>query len=117
MINEIRISREDHAVILSRFPEAYREKLRMYTGEELYYVYRLMTFKPSPGRELKSGDVFYLALKAKMYRFLRGQDKHPIYPAAWAKLGSKFRFDFHEAYDNTVELEEAIKALKAKFVA
>lgn len=84
--------------LLDRFPEQYREKLRCYTCEELYYVYSLAIFKAKRDKngDYKSGDILYLSLKAKLFRWLKGQDKYGLSPSIWNKLGSKFRYGYQE---------------------
>lgn len=95
MINGIRVSAEDYALLLSKFPEQYREKLKLYTGEELFYVYKLAIFKPKrdPEGNISASDMTYMALRAKFMRWLKGEDKHPLYPSAWDKL-RRFRSEF-----------------------
>lgn len=102
MINVIKVDKSIAVNLLAKFPEAYRPKLALYTTEELYYVYRIMTYKAQPGKELRAKDIFVLSLKAKMYRYLRGQDKHPIYPRAFEKIGSMFRYGFEELISDQV---------------
>lgn len=129
--------------LLELFPEQYRDKLRIYTCEELYYVYRLAIFRPrrvaksigegkaesgrlyleTEHRAFRSADVPYLALRAKLFRWLKGQEKHPIYPSAWNKLGSRFRTGFYEeyGYQSTpkdlpkVDMGEAVAKLSEHF--
>lgn len=83
--------------ILEQFPEAYHEKLAVYTGEELFYAYKLILFSPKKDRngDIKPSDVFYLALKAKLIRWLQGKEAYPIAPMAWGKIGAKFRAEYY----------------------
>jgi len=123
-MNIIKLTKPEYELILSKFPEYARDMLRIYTGEELFYVYKLCCFKPIRDKhgDLKSGDVFYLAMKAKMIAYLLGKlDQYsrsikPIHPNAWGKLGSKFRYEFNQTYTETVELatQEQLDKLYAK---
>ena len=45
LLNDISVEPMGYMELLDKFPEAYQEKLRIYTAEELFYVYRLLTFK------------------------------------------------------------------------
>lgn len=99
-INTVEVSVYEYSDLLDCFPEAYREKLRLYTTEELFYVYKIMTLKPKrlPDGSLAPRDILALTIKSKLYRWLRGQDRHPVYPQAWAKLGSRFKAEFYATY-------------------
>jgi hypothetical protein len=111
--------------LLSKFPEMYRDKLRLYTGEELFYVYKLLTFDSSPDSkgDWKSKDLFYLGLKAKVIKWLKGEkDEYgrlyqPLYPSAWAKL-TRFKSLYIE-YVGTYEAptRDSLDALREKMNA
>lgn len=68
--------------LLSKFPIEYQAKLRRYTGQELYYIYKLCTYKPRLNRDgyVPPTSLKFLSLKAKVYRWLRGQEKYPPHP-------------------------------------
>lgn len=104
-LNTSEVSVYEYADLLEAFPEAYRDKLRLYTGEELFYVYKFMTLKPKrlPDGSIAPRDILALTIKAKLYRWLRGQDKHPVYPQAWAKLGSRFKHEFLSQFESVEE--------------
>lgn len=99
----------DYEKLLSRFPEEYREKLRLYTGEELFYIYKLATYKPKKikvdGVDMgfTGSDMLFLSLKAKLFRWLKGQEKWGVNPAVWQKLGRKFRYSFEEYIDAPIQ--------------
>lgn len=99
--NTLEVSVYEYADLLDLFPEQYRDKLRLYTAEELFYAYKIMTIKPvrQPDGSLAPRDILALTIKAKLYRWLRGQDRHPVYPAAWAKLGARFRREFETSFN------------------
>lgn len=101
-INIVSISTSDYAIILSKFKPEYQEKLRLYTAQELFYVYKLCTFKPKKDKQglMVSRDVFFAALKAKMFRYLDGLEKYPIHPNAWEKIGGRFTYAFEEYLDS-----------------
>jgi len=95
-INSVPVSVLDHAGILTKFPEKYRDKLKLYTGEELFYVYKIMTYKATmKNGGYNSSDILYLSLKAKMTRYLKGNEKYGIHANALPKLGMKFQSQFH----------------------
>lgn len=81
-----------YSELLDKFPEEYQEKLRIYTLEELFYAYKLCSYKPKT--PYTSSDVLMLAIKAKLFRWLKGQERYPIQPMAWEKLGKRFRSEF-----------------------
>ena len=110
-MNSLHVSQAQYDSILKLFPESWVDKLRLYTGEELYYAYRLCLFKPYKNRitgDIKSSDVLFLALRTKLIAWLKGErradsigilkDVQPIYPQAWAKLGRRWASDFVEEY-------------------
>lgn len=126
MINETKISQAKYLEILNLFPVAWHDRLKIYTAEELYYVYRICAFKPSKAvdkvecvdhgkkycrdcAEYKTGDITFLALRVKLLNYLKGklneyyQPMKPIYPSAFAKLGRRFKHAFE---DNVVSLDK-----------
>jgi hypothetical protein len=127
-MNQLKVSTVQYEALINLFPEAYRERLRVYTGEELYYAYRIALYEGRRNRMTKdysSGDVFYLGLKTKLFRYLKGiktpgaygimREQQPISPAAFLKIGSKFRADFNEVYgfeDAPKVSAEALDTLK-----
>jgi hypothetical protein len=108
MINGIPVHVTDYEGLLSKFPEVYRDKLRVYTGEELFYMYKLALFNPKPAKEMgyKSGDILYMALKQKMFRWLKGEERYGIHPHAWRKLGSKFKYGFLDFVQAEIEEQD-----------
>ena len=86
--------------LLMKFNPAYHERLAMYTCEELYYVYRICTFKAKPNKDgmYATSDITYLALKRKLMSYLQGKEKHSIYPNAFDKLGKRFRSQYNTLY-------------------
>lgn len=97
-INALPVKADDYVGLLSKFPEQHRDKLRCYTGEELYYIYCIALFKPrkTDGTMASSGDAFYTGLKYKLFRWLKGEDRYGIHASALAKIGSKFRNGFND---------------------
>lgn len=93
---------KEYEVILSKFPVSYQLPLRIYTFEELYYCYRLAQHKLAVDKngDTKSGDVFYSAMKKKLFSYLKGdRDKYgrvalPIDGLAFEKIGSKWKHDY-----------------------
>ncbi len=112
-INVSKVTKEQHAELLSKFPQQWHIKLYQYTGEELFYFYKLCSVKTKKnGSDYK--DMFFLSLKAKFYRYMEGQEKYPISGDAWIKLHHKFRYQF-ELYtgvnEEVFDLEEAKRTL------
>ena len=114
-MNNLKVSQTQYKALLELFPEAWRDKLRLYTGEELYYAYRLCLFQPRRDRvtgDHRSGDITFASLRAKLVRYLKGtldeynRQPQPIYPNAWAKLGRKWMYDFNEEYIFTQPIAE-----------
>ncbi len=89
-----------HADILSQFPASWQEKLRKYTGEELFYFYKLCLVKPRHIRDPETKDslgvknMYLLTIQAKFKRWAKGLEKYPIHGDVWVKLASKYRQDF-----------------------
>jgi len=96
MINGISVSKTQYDKLLSKFPEQFRDRLRVYTGEELFYVYKTCTYAPTKDKSgiYKGSDVLLMAIKAKLFRYLKGQEKYPV--QGWHKLGFRFKRGFHE---------------------
>ena len=107
-LNSVPVAVVDHVGLLSKFPEQYREQLKMYTGEELFYVYKIATLKVRRNKagDIPGSDMFFLSLKYKLFRWLKGETcqclkhgkkhcGHGINPMAWAKLGSRFKQEFY----------------------
>ena len=134
--NTVQMNPSQVEYILSKFPEEYRARLRLYTGEELFYCYRLAQYQPKMVDGLyKSGDVFYMALKRKFFQWLKSECKqhtddkdkvyttywlngvkvYPIEPAAWVKLGAKFRSSFYGFVYEVSLKPEVIQALANEF--
>ena len=123
-MNIIKLTKSDYELILSKFPEYCRDMLRLYTGQELFYAYKLCTFKPTKNKDgdYRSGDIFFLAMKKKMQNYLNGildeygRSFKPIHPNAWEKLGAKFKYEFEEQYATITDLatEEELKMLYAR---
>jgi hypothetical protein len=126
MINDIKMSVTKYESLLGLFPEAWRDKLRIYTGEELFYCYKLCKFKPGKALDRdecvehgtryckacafhKTGDITYAAIRMKLIRYLKGtldeysRPSKPVAPDAWAKLGRKFRWAYEE--DMLIDME------------
>jgi hypothetical protein len=105
-MNLITLTKSEYELILSKFPEYCRDMLRLYTGEELFYAYKLCCFKSTKDEngDVKGSDIFYLAMKAKMIAYLNGmlneygKSVSPIHPNAWPKLGKKFKYEFNANY-------------------
>ena len=109
---------------MSKFPNAWQEKLKQYTGEELFYFYSLCCMKKRMNKEQEANgtwvkgtntkDMFFLGLKSKFYRYMEGKERYPIYGDAWIKLHHKFRYQFEryvgipqEGEEETFNVEEA----------
>lgn len=102
-INVLAMSPFDYEWLLTKFAFPYREKLRMYTGQELYYVYKICTYKPKDKASLQSFDLFILQLKAKTMRWLKGMDRFGVHPGGLEKIGKRWSGD----YEEYIELEVA----------
>jgi hypothetical protein len=103
--------------ILAQFKPEYHEALKVYTAEELYVAYRIMSYVPKRNRhgDIPSKDLFILTLQAKMRRYLKGEGKC-IHPSAWDKIGKMFRHDFEESVLSTlVSIDQAKVDLSAHF--
>lgn len=87
-----------YVTLLNKFPIQYRDKLRLYTAQELFYVYKALTIKPKVNKygEYRAVDLFVLTLRQRIIRWLKDDSVHPIYPSAWTKLGAKWGFHFVE---------------------
>lgn len=94
--------------LLARFPEEHQEKLRMYTGQELFYIYKLCKYeaKKEADGSLREADWKFLALKAKMFAWLKGQVKRPISGTFITKACSAW----NRAMTSFVEEEQAREA-------
>lgn len=108
VVNETTVDPLGYDALLSLFPEDTHEKLRMYTTEELFYVYKLATYKPKLDRRsrvkslARPSDALFLQLKEKLMAWLRGDVNPdtqrafgPLSPTVWIKLGSKFKYEFN----------------------
>jgi hypothetical protein len=124
--NTVSVPASDFETILSKFPEQYRWKLRAYTGEEIYYLYRICTYKPkldNNGQLTNSSDGFILSQKARCFKWLRGELKSGVNSAVLNSIGRKFRKDFSNLMLTTLERKEAeeqrqqIEAFKIAFNA
>ena len=122
IVNIIKMSQAKYAQLLALFPAAWHEKLKLYTGEELYYAYRLCLFRPTrnDNGDFNSGDVTFLAIRSKLLRYLKGisydeygRAPQPIPPTAWTKLGRRWSKDFSEEYVYTepVATQDALDTL------
>jgi hypothetical protein len=114
-INRHIVSIEKHKELLSKFPEHWKQTLLMYTGEELFYFYKLCCMKVIKNGD-NTKDMFFLALKNKFYAYMN-QDKrldklYPISGDAWIKLHHKFRYAFEQYVD--IEEDEVFDVQKAK---
>lgn len=122
-MNEIRITKEKYNEFLNLFPSAWHERLRVYTGEELFYVYKICRFKPGKSIDsdpcvshdksyckdcgiFKSGDLTIASIRAKTLRYLRGgldewsRPLRPVpMPLALGKLGRRFK----QAFESEIE--------------
>ena len=111
--NFISVTKEDYEKLLSKFPEQYRWKLRAYTGEELYYIYRICTYKPrldAQGCLTNSSDGFILAQKTRCFKWLKGELKSGINTAVLNRIGRKFRQGFHDiVVESITEAENKAK--------
>jgi hypothetical protein len=106
--NYIPVCKEDYDLILSKFPEIYHLKLRVYTGEELYYLYRICIFKPKldkDGQLSNSSDSFILSQKARCFKWLRGELKSGLNSAVLNSIGRKFREGFYTMVIDTMTKE------------
>jgi hypothetical protein len=123
-MNNLKVSRVQYAALLALFPASWQDKLTLYTGEELYYAYRLCLFVPYRDRitgDIKGGDVTFASLRAKLVRYLKGisHDEYgrmpqPIWPDAWIKLGRRWAKDFNEEYIFTQPVVEQNELTKLK---
>ena len=111
-INIIQLSTQQQVDLLSKFPLAWQDKLKIYTGEELFYFYKLCTLTVKKGESGLVRNMFFLALKSKFYRWMDGKEKYPIYGDAWIKLHHKFRYVF-ELYAG-VDMDEPFDLGSAK---
>lgn len=121
-INVVPVKGSDYNGLLTKFPEQYREKLRLYTGEELFYIYKLATYKPRivAGTISNGSDAFFNGLKFKLFRWLKGDQKYGVHPSAWLKLGSRFRGQFHEFVIDSLTIDmidNLTKSVNAKRVS
>jgi hypothetical protein len=94
------------------------EKFRAYTGEELYYVYRTLTFVPRYTKDREDnpshmyfGDLRFLVLKYRMVSWLKGNRKYPVSGLIWIKMNKYFRKDF-EKQNDLWKMEEALDKLR-----
>ncbi len=107
VINTTSVEALGYEELLNLFPDSMHDKLRMYTAEELFYVYKLSTFKPkidmrSKVKELaKPSDVLFLQLREKLFAWLKDeidprtqQPFKPLSPSVWIKLGTRFKYNF-----------------------
>jgi hypothetical protein len=116
--------------ILNKFPIQYRDKLRFYTLQELFYIYKLATYKMREDKDIggfKSGELFYNALKTRLFAWLKGEYNEyftlvkPIPPTSLDKIGRRFNREwnkFASALDATMpteKLKENTEALKQHF--
>lgn len=125
-INTVLMSK--YALLLSKFPVEYRDKLTIYTGEELYYIYQLCVYV---GKQDKNGmytgrDLLFMSLKAKFFRYLKSelneyrQMFRPLSPFVWLKLNKKWKNSFelwNEEQGQVVSqaTSEELKTLREKF--
>jgi hypothetical protein len=105
--NALAVKAEDYEALLSKWPEQYRYKLRAYTGEELYYLYRICTYKAKvkDGTLSNSSDAFVLAQKARCFKWLRGELRSGVNSAVLNSIGRKFRDGFHDLIVDSVTRE------------
>jgi hypothetical protein len=114
-MNNIAIPSKPHYdKILSCFKPEWHDKLRVYTGEELYYVYRIMTYKPRYG-DMRSSDVFFLVIQNKIRNYCEGKSRYCVNPLAFGKLGRRFKDDFMEFVTQHVDIALASKQLAEHF--
>jgi hypothetical protein len=121
-MNQLKVSKSQHTALLSLFPEAWQPKLLLYTGEELYYAYRLCMFKPVRDKvtgDHRSGDITLSMLRMKLLNYLKGisydeygREAKPIAPSAWLKLGRRWQHDFSEDYIFTQPVAEQDEIVK-----
>jgi hypothetical protein len=114
-VNIVTVTVAQHAELMSKFPGSWHKKLQSYTGEELFYFYKLCCMTPTftkvkdktTGEWVKVGtrDMFFLGLRSKFYRYMKGQVPYPIKGEAWIKLHHRFRYAF-EAYCGIDEGED-----------
>jgi hypothetical protein len=119
-MNQVTVSQAKYMELLNLFPKDWQEKLRLYTAEELFYVYKLCKFKPSLQFEkglcqahgiayckkcamFKSSDLTYAGIRVKLLRYLKGELnewKQPLkpvpIPASLGKLGRRFSGEWSE---------------------
>jgi hypothetical protein len=104
-INTVAVSQKVYAYLMDKFDDSYYMKLSKYTGEELFYTWRLATYQTK--------DVFWLSLKAKLFRYLRDEDeKYGIHPTAWIKLRSRFQREFEEFLESE-DVDTFVASLEA----
>lgn len=127
-INNSYVPVKMHQVILSKFPEDWRERLKAYTAEELFYFYKLLTMEAVQDKEtLVVKNIFFLGLKAKFNRWIKDEvirykrdsvpgKAHPIYGDAWIKLNYKFKKEFEKHLSEYLEEELAVtqEAIRVK---
>ena len=102
--NAVAVRANDYEGLLEKFPEQYRYKLRAYTGEELYYIYRICIFKPKLEKVKgvkhevlrNSGDGLILGLKARIFLWLKGEVRTGVNVSILSRVGRKFKADFYE---------------------
>lgn len=118
--------------ILDKFPIQYRDKLRMYTLQELFYIYKIATFQLQADKngDTKVGHVFICSIKRQLFSWLKGEltttmrAPRPVAPGALDKIGKMFKKEWN-AYVTALEMsipqellatKEAIETLKQHFV-
>lgn len=126
-VNSLPVSVRQHQELLMLFPEAWQAKLRLYTGEELFYCYKLCMFDAKRDKithDFKGGDLFFATLKVKLKAYLKGLKRpgaygvmieaQPINPNAWLKLGRKWAKEYNAEYvfDQPVAEQAEIAKLK-----
>lgn len=125
IINYLHMSPFDYEWLLNKFHPSFHDKLRQYTGQELFYCYKLCTFQPKDRKNIKHSEVFFLAMQAKQMAWLRGKvdpktigktrvdsvtgqtvELKPtplvangIAAKAWDKIGSRWNRDFEEVIE------------------
>jgi hypothetical protein len=112
ILNYLHMNPFDYEWLLNKFHPSFHEKLRVYTGQELFYCYMLCTFKPKNPKAVKHSEVFFLAMKAKQLAWLRETPSLEKYAARVDsatgqriedKIGARWNLHFEEL----IELEVA----------
>lgn len=104
-MNQVAINILGHMRLLELFPAVYHEKLRVFTCEELFYNYKLVTFVPGKTKEgeVKPGDILFAVLRNKTLDYLNGKSNKPVHHNAWLKLNKRWKPEWESYWQDITD--------------